>query len=148
MVIVPNSNIVLLKSPLKLDRYNQITFANATSQYNYFNGLTKLSINDATYQRKDGVIRFPTHTEIGDGLPTFEDLIKYNYCMYQNESYSNKWFYAYVTSMTYVNDNLTLIGIETDVWQTWQFDLTFHQSFIEREMIDVASDTPRCKLNS
>ena len=139
MVVAPNTNIKLLKVPLTLDNKNQITFSNATAQYNYFNSLPKLELENATYQRKDNVIRYPEH---------FDNLIDYNYCMYQNESYSNKWFYAYVTSMTYVNDNLTLIGIETDVWQTWQFDLTFHQSFIEREMIDVASDTPRCKLNS
>lgn len=63
--------------------------------------------------------------------------------MYQNEAYSDKWFYAFITKMEYVNNNMTRIEIATDVWQTWQFDITFKESFIEREMINVSDDTPR-----
>ena len=63
--------------------------------------------------------------------------------MYQNENFSNKWFYAFITNMTYVNNGMTLIEIATDVFQTWQFDLQYKQSFIEREMINVNEDIPR-----
>ena len=63
--------------------------------------------------------------------------------MYQNESYSDKWFYAFITKMEYVNNGMTRIEIITDVWQTWQFDIEFKESFIEREMINVSDDTPR-----
>ena len=139
MVITPNSKIILLKSPLKLDNYNQITFASATAQYNYFYGLTKLEHSDFTYVRKDGVIRIPTHKEANDGLPTYEQLLGYNYCMYQNTSYSSKWFYAFITDVAYQNDGMTTISIETDVFQTWQFDLVYMNSFIERE--HVSDDT-------
>lgn len=45
--------------------------------------------------------------------------------------------------MEYVNDNCTFIYIKQDVWQTWQFDIQYLQSFVEREMIDVSSDYPR-----
>lgn len=135
MVIVPNSKIILLKSPLKLDNYNQITFSNATAQYNYFYSLPKLELNNATYQRKDGVIYFPTHTKENDGLPTFEDLLQYNYCMYQNTSYNNKWFYAFVTDIEYDNNGMSVITIETDVFQSWQFDIIYKNSFIEREHV-------------
>ena len=60
--------------------------------------------------------------------------------MYQNENYSNKWFYAFITNMSYINDGMTEITITTDVFQTWQFDITWKQSFVEREMINVADD--------
>ena len=53
----PNSEIYLLKTPIELDNNNQITFADATAQYNYFSGCTKINISDATFQRKDGFIR-------------------------------------------------------------------------------------------
>ena len=139
MVITPNSKIILIKSPLKLDNYNQITFSNATAQYNYFTGLTHASYEDCTYVRKDNVIRYNTHTEINDGLPTYEDLIEYNYCMYQNTSYDSKWFYAFITDVKYVNNGTCDITIETDVFQTWQFDLVYMNSFIERE--HVSDDT-------
>lgn len=59
MIVAPNTNIKLLKCPLTIDNKNQLTFANSTVQFNYFNNLPKLEINEATYQRKDNVIRYP-----------------------------------------------------------------------------------------
>lgn len=139
MVVTPDSQIILLKSPLKLDNNNQITFSNATDQYNYFNSLTKLTHSAFSYIRKDGVVRIPTHQEANDGLPTYEDLLGYNYCMYKNTHYKDKWFYAFITGIQYQNDGMTTIQLETDVFQTWQFDLVYKNSFIERE--HVSDDT-------
>lgn len=124
IMITPNTDLILLKCPIELDQVNQLTFSNATVQHNYFNALPKLVEDGFTYQRKDGKIRFPACAE---------DLYSYNYCMYRNSSYSNKWFYAFITNIEYLNDNTSLISIVTDVWQTWQFDLNWHQSFVERE---------------
>lgn len=76
-------------------------------------------------------------------LGHIDDLLEYNYVMYLNENYTNKWFYAFITNMEYVTDFNTKIYISTDVFQTWQFNFTFKQSFIEREMIAVADDIPR-----
>ena len=127
MAITPQTNLKLLKSTLSLDNMNQIKFASATAQYNYFNSLTKLETSNFTYQRKDNVIRYPAH---------IDTLMEYDYCMYQNSNYTNKWFYAYIVRMEYVNDNMTNIYIKTDPYQTWQFDLTFKQSFVEREHVN------------
>lgn len=132
MVIVPNSKIVLLKTPFEMSDTNQLTFSNVTAQYNYFNSLPKLTLENATYQRKDGVIRFPTNP---NGT-TFEDLIQYNYCMYQNTSYNNKWFYAYIDGIRYVNDTMCEISIKTDVFQSWQFNITYKRMFVEREHVN------------
>ena len=101
MVVTPDSRIILLKSPLKLDNNNQITFTGVEAQFTYFYNLPKLEHGSFSYIRKDGVIRIPTHKETGDGLPTYEDLLEYNYCMYQNTHYDMKWFYAFITDITY-----------------------------------------------
>lgn len=135
--ITPNTNIRLLKVPLSLDNKNQLTFENEQAQFNYFNSFSHLEMDDCTYQRKDSTIRYAEN---------FDNLIEYNYCMYQNENYNDKWFYAYITNMRYVNNNMTEIEIKTDVWQTWQFDINFMESFIEREMINVSSDVPGANL--
>ena len=126
MVVTPDTDIILLKCELKLDNKNQLTFSDATAQFNYFNGLDKLELEGATYQRKDGAIRY-------DG--EFDDLIPYNYCMYRNNNYSDKWFYAFIVGLEYLNSGCTLIHIATDVFQTWQFDLVYKTSFVEREHI-------------
>lgn len=130
MAITPNTNLYLLKLPLELDNKNQINFASKQAQFNYFNSLNKLECENFTYQRKDSVIRYPAN---------IDDILMYNYCMYQNEAYSNKWFYCYITNMEYVNDNMTAITIKTDVYQTWQFDIEYKQMFVERE--HVSDDT-------
>ena len=124
MNITPDTTIRLLKCPLELDNKNQITFADANAQYTYFSGLTYIEVDGSYYQRKDSSIYYPDN---------FDDLLEYNYVMYQNSNYSNKWFYAFITNMEYVSDNCTRIEIQTDVFQTWQFDLTYKSSFVIRE---------------
>ena len=125
-VITPQSDVYLLKVPLEINDINQLTFSNATAQHNYFNSLPKVGLENFTYQRKDGTIRYGAN---------FDSLINYNYVMYRNDAYSNKWFYAFITGMEYLNDNVTAISIKTDVFQTWQFDLTYKRTFVEREHV-------------
>ena len=59
--------------------------------------------------------------------------------MYRNKSHGNRWFYAFITGIEYVNDNMSSISIKTDVWQSWQFDLSWKRCFVERE--HVSNDT-------
>lgn len=135
MVVVPDSDIILLRSPLKLDNYNQLTFNTRAEQYTYFHSLPKLETNYCTYVRKDGVIRYSTNKDEDMNAPRYEDLIQYNYCMYRNKTYYDKWFYAFITDIKYINDGMSEVTIETDVFQTWQFDIVYKNSFIEREHV-------------
>lgn len=126
-MITPQSDIVLVKSPLELTDINQITFASASAQYSYFASLPHVAIDGATYQRKDNIIRFPA---------PYDDILQYNYVMYRNDAYSNKWFYAFIDKMDYINDNLTAVSIKEDVFQTWQFDFQYKATFVEREHVN------------
>lgn len=126
--VTPDTDVILLKVPLEMDEKNQLTFANATAQYNYFNGLTgKKTYDKFTYQRKDGTITLP---ELVD------DIYAYNYVMYRNQNFSNKWFYAYIIEAKFSSPNSTTIKIKTDVFQTWQFDITYKPVFVEREHVN------------
>ena len=137
MAITPQTKLRLLKVTIGIDNKNQLTFANEQAQRNYFLSLPYIEIDDISYIRKDSVIMFPAH---------IDNILEYNYVMYLNENYTNKWFYAFITNMQYENDFNTRILITTDVFQTWQFDITFKESFIEREMIAVAEDVPGANL--
>lgn len=123
-IITPSTDLILLKCPIEVDQQNQITFTSYDEQAAWFQSLPKLEVTDFTYQRKDGTVRFPA---------VFEDIRNYNYCMYKNVAYANKWFYCFIEKMEYANDNVTQIKLRTDVWQTWQLSLTYKQSFVERE---------------
>ena len=127
MAITPQTNVRLLKCPLNINNKHQINFASKTEQTAYFKSLPYTELEECSYIRKDNIIRFPAH---------IDDIIEYNYVMYQNENYSNKWFYAYITDMKYENDGLTYITIKTDVFQTWQFDIVYKKMFVEREHVN------------
>ena len=124
------SKVYLLGVPLENDYKNTLYFANASAQQSYFASQVKFSFTDFSYQRKDHFIRVPRG---------YDDVYKCNYVMYQNSAYSNKWFYAFITNIEYVDDGRTDVYIETDVIQTWLFDYTVKASFVERE--HVSDDT-------
>lgn len=129
-VITPNSTIRIIKLPIELSDKNQLTFSNKTNQTNYFLGLNHLEMDHATYQRESTEIVFNVD---------YDTALSYNYVMYQNTSYSTKWFYAYIKNVRYLSNESCAIQIETDVFQTYQFDITYLKSFVERE--HVTNDT-------
>lgn len=98
------------------DQYNEIS-SHMDSQ---------LSENDYTYVRKDGAIRVPYNAE---------NLYTKNYVMYQNANYGNKWFYCFITQINYLNENTTELILETDIFQTYMFDIVLKPGFIEREHV-------------
>lgn len=137
-MIIPNTKIFLLNVPIEIDNKNQLTFPNRTAQTQYFQSLTSSEeMINATYQRKERTIRFDKK---------IDDLLEFNYVMYQNTNYSDKWFYAFITNMRYSNNNVTEISFEIDSFQTWQFDIEYKQSFVEREMMSKAQDIPGANL--
>lgn len=128
MVIAPNTTIKFVNVPLEIDNKNQINFASGQAQLNYFNSIANLiTITNCTYQRKDGYVRVPR---------SFDTMQTYNYCFYQNTSHSNKWFFAFVENIEYLNEECTKVYIKTDVYQTYQFDITFKKCFVEREHVN------------
>ena len=127
MLTAPNSEIYLLKTPIELDNNNQLNFASAAAQQTYFQGLPKLNITEATFQRKDGTLRWPGN---------MESVLGYNYCMYRNKNHGNKWFYAFVEDIAWLSENSCAIKLKTDVWQTYQFNLNWHPCFVEREHVN------------
>lgn len=126
-VITPSSDLYLLECPLEADMNHQLDFADANAQFTYFSGLGHKYYDDFTYIRKDNVIKVNE---------CMDDILNYNYIMYRNTSYGNKWFYAFITRMEYLSNEVTAIYFRLDVWQTWQFDLAFRRCFVEREHVN------------
>lgn len=124
MNFTPNTIVKLINCPLQEDNKNQLDFADVSTQTTYFNSRAIQTLTSFTYQRKEAIIRVPIEAD---------NLYNVNYVMYDNANFTNKWFYAFVTEIEYINPNCTALHIKLDVWQTWQFVLTFEKSFIERQ---------------
>lgn len=131
MTFTPTGLIYLLDVPIESDNKNQLTFSDSAAQSAYFLSRQKRTFSDFTYMRKDNIIRVPVNVE---------DLYNINYVMYQNRNFGSKWFYAFIEQLEYINPNCTHLHIKTDVFQTWQFNITYYNSFVVRE--HVADDRP------
>lgn len=120
--------------PLDSTYRNTIYFASADAQAAYFSGLASLQEENEITFIKDFSF------EIASGY-TYAQLEKCNYIMYQNSG-SSKWYYGFVTNVEYVADYTTTITFEIDVIQTWLFECTLKECWIERQhsTTDVAGD--------
>lgn len=127
ITITPQGSVYLCKTPLENDYKNQLTFNNATAQLNYFNSKVVTSETDYTYMKKDNQI------VVGKPIDT---IIGCNYLFYKNTGFTNKYYYCFITDMEYVNENATRITIETDVYQTYMFDIIKKACFVEREHVN------------
>lgn len=129
--VTPQSNFKLIRdvpwnSAYKDTRY----FRTQAQQQSYFAGKTKYTFNDFTYIRQSGAVSVPVNAE---------NIFECNYCAFQNSAYGNKWFYAFITGIEYVNDNTSVVTFEIDIMQTWLFDFALGTCYVERE--HVADDT-------
>ena len=128
MAYVQPCGTIQLFRGINLDnRYmHTIYFANETTQRAWFDtkAASGITIQGNTYTR-------PTRKSIKVGLNA-ETLIGISYLRFNNAGWDSnhtdginttqrtfKWYYAFVLSIDYVNENTSLITYEIDVMQTW-----------------------------
>lgn len=129
--ISPLTNVRILSGvPLDNSYTDTLTFASASAQYTYFSEKTKYNKLNMTPVRMQNQIAVDL---------VADSLYDCNYLMFQNKNFGNKWFYAFITAIDFVNINTSNITFEIDVWQTWYFDFTIKECMVEREHI--ANDT-------
>lgn len=124
-VIVPNSEVRLIKNvPFSNNYRNVILFNSKEAQENYFKSLPSLIKDDFKYQRNNGTLMYPSDRDT---------VLQYNYLMFKNKAYSDKYFYAFITNVSYVNPSTCEISFELDVFQSWFLDVSFQPTYIERQ---------------
>lgn len=135
----PNSEIHIGRVPWDNSYKHTRTFSSRSAQATWMLNRCdySLGIDNYTYVRMNNAIRVPFNAE---------SLYTYNYVMYKNKNYGDKWFYAFIISVNYVNENMTELVLQLDVMQTWYFDYTVVQGFIEREHVN--DDTVGAHLNA
>lgn len=117
--------------PLDNTYEHTILFANSTTQYQYFDSKMKHEFNDLT------PIVSITGSVMLDINPY--EIMTCNYMAFKNASFSEKWFYAFITEVIYDAPSCAIVHYEIDVLQSWLFDFTWKESFIARE--HVSDDT-------
>ena len=124
---VPSTSLRILRGiPWDRNYQNLRRFSSSDQQLSYMNGKILFNLGDdfGYITKENNAIR----VEKSQG-----DLLGANYIMYKNTSYRDKWFYAFITKIEYVSDGTSYIYYEEDYYQTWLFEITFGQCFVERE---------------
>lgn len=115
---------LLANVPFNSSYENVRLFDNKTIQQTFFRSFIKYSRDNFTYQRA-------TSNSFTTNL-TYEQAITCNYIMFRNTGVDDKWYYAFISNVVHLSPNSTRIYYNLDVFQTFYFDLTFKNSFIER----------------
>lgn len=126
--VEPNTILRLFRGvPLDTAHRNTWYFANTNAQRARFNGYVKHELSQQSYQRV-------SDNAVNVELPV-DEVLDINYMAFNNQSHGNKWFYAFVDGVEYVNENCTRVNYRMDNLQTYFFDVTFGDCFIEREHV-------------
>lgn len=127
MYIEPNTNIRIYNSVPLDNTYNHTLYFSAINiQQEYFSAArAKYTLANNSYQR---VMRGKIRVE-----KKADDLYDCNYLAFQNSNYGSKWFYAFITGVEYINNITSEITFEIDCMQTYMFDISIKQCYVERE---------------
>ena len=124
-----NSKIILCKN-IKLDRnYLNVLNYTETEMLNLCNsnGIKIAEASDYSFIERNKKIRVNF---------TYNLCVQANYIAFQNPDYSNKWFFAFIDRVEYINDLTTRIYYTVDIFATW-FDYWSNKAcFIIREHVN------------
>lgn len=134
MATEPNTQIrVFTNVPFDIDYKHTAYFPSKASQENFFIQKRKYTYDEQYYQRiNKNTIRVQQSAE---------DLVDCNYLSIINKNHGNRTFYAFITDITYINENTAEIKYEIDDIQSYLFaydnnnlsEVIIGDSFVERE---------------
>ena len=128
MYVIPNSTVQYFKNINLSPGYeNAMYFASTADKDNAFSSLASVALTEdnVSYVYKD-------RPAFRSALPV-STLYNVRYMRFKNTSFENKWFYAFVTSVDYVNNGLTEVSFELDDLMTWMGSFTLEPCLILRE---------------
>ena len=125
--IQPNSRIEFFTDlGISQDYNDTLYFTDVNAKDAYFSNIDRLAHVDKCYYARDnrGFVRVE--------LPMVT-MIHAQYMRFKNTSYENKWWYAFVDDVVYVNDNTTEVQFTLDPMLTWMGEFHPKACFIERQ---------------
>lgn len=122
-----NSTLIIAKN-IKIDKtYNNILSYSSSEMLELVEKNKVAKSTDFSFIRGTGIVKTSFN---------YSDAIKCNYMAFQNEDFSNKWFFAFIDSIEYKGNNNTIIHYTIDAWSTFYKDLKITESFVLREHVN------------
>lgn len=126
---IPSTNIQLFGNLNISPNYeNSLYFATTVAKDTYFDTLPKKAVfMSCSYQRENrNYIRVQTN---------ISNVYNAQYMRFQNPDFENKWFYAFIFDVNYVNNATTEIGYQIDYLMTWMGGFTLNQCYVARQHV-------------
>ena len=128
--IQPNSTIDFYDDiGISQDYNDTLYFASESAKDGYFDNLSstnRLARAEKCYYTRDnrGFVRVE--------LP-MQTLIHAQYMRFKNTGYENKWWYAFVKDVVYINDHTTEVQFDLDPMMTWMGSFSLSSCYVERQ---------------
>lgn len=129
----PDSTFRLVNVPWDSGYRNVVEFADRAAQDAWFDGLPGVTVARASMQRYGAPVRVDV---------PFNRASLHNYLVVE-QPYgfdTTRRYYYFITDCMQVNANVTQLNVYLDVWQTYLFDRTWGQAYVERGHIGVANE--------
>lgn len=129
MAFQPSTSIYIGTVPFDSSYRHVYYIPDRQQQESYFLSCcpNELRRNDYTYQRLQNAVVVPFNAE---------ELYGYNYCMFKNANYGNRWFYSFIADIEYVSENSSRLYLKLDIFQTWFPDCEVPACNVEREHVN------------
>ena len=119
----PNSTIYICGGVRLDNRYDHsIWFNDVWDQRAYFEGKVVKTFSSYSYLRKTWTLQVAA---------TMGDAWTWNYLFFRNGDFG-KVYYYFITNIEYKNNGMVELALELDVIQTYLFDFSFENCFVER----------------
>lgn len=126
MEIMPNNTCIVCRG-ITFTPEHTILFTTPAEQYAGISAKQKSNSVALSPISLSAPIRYPA---------VADNLYDCNYIIFKNENFSDKIWYAFITSVDYVNPNVCLINFSIDYMQSFMFDMQLARCFVEREHVN------------
>ena len=123
---IPQSQIFICDNLRLNSRYEHtLYFPDIDSQKEFFAGRAIKTLSAYSFLRKSWDLKVNA---------TLAEAESWSYLFFRNsERYEDKWYYYFINSVEYVNDNTVILHLEIDVMQTYMFDYELLPCYIDRQ---------------
>lgn len=136
MAFKPISTIHLCTVPFDNTYKNVVYCENDFKQLTYFEARKKKVFTEYTTIRKTGADgSLQSSIKVNASIDELENL-GVNYMFWENGTNGSnglRYYFAFITQLIYINEGVTQIVYETDVFQTWIYSVNILDSYVVRE---------------
>lgn len=126
MPLVGTTRLRLIKGISFDDEYRDVILFNTRDEQTaYFTQKAGVEFDAHSYQRAES-----NYVKV---TKPYKDMVGYCYLMFRNADHEDRWWYAFVDEIVYVNEQTTGVRFHIDIMQSHMFDYTIGKSFVVRE---------------